>query len=207
MLATMRSLLLLAVLASTTAAQAPTRSFTSSLYLFGGLAGSALSGPDLDNTDAGAGWQLGAGFGLTPELSIVAGWTASMLESEAGDYSLQHFDVGARYTLARPHSRWVPFLDGSFTWRHFLREDAEFCGTSCVTGDFELRGTAGTLGGGVHYFTSPQVALTTSLRWSTGSFNELRFAGMSDTTIDAEGTSARFGLGVTWFPGARRAGR
>jgi hypothetical protein len=176
------------------------RSSTSKFFLTGGLNGSALKFDDSDVTESGSGATLGIGYGFSQRWAGFIEATGANIQSDDGDYTLAHFDIGARFHFANRARAWIPFLEGAFSGRAAMQEDVTICDVGCTTGDLTMSGTAMSFGGGVMFYPSPKLALTASLKWSVGEFSDVTFDNVTVSGFEADATSSRFGLGLVWFP-------
>lgn len=192
----MRFLLaVLALLLVAGAAEAQDQPNTSGLYLAGHLNGSALS-VDKESYESGGGIGLGIGWGVTTlehntVLFFLAG-DAARMETVGGEYNLAHGDLGIRFLF--PRGRWAPFITTSVTgWT------AEMVfPTDNITVD--VSGTGLTAGGGLNYFVSGPLALTSTVQWTFGRFNKASVNGTTVPMDEFTGRSARVNLGLAWFP-------
>jgi hypothetical protein len=175
-------------------AQSATRSSGSGFVAGLGFHGASIRVDEDDRErESGSGGQLQIGYGFTPRFALfLEGASASMTASgvDANDYVLIHADIGMRYSFTNPAKAWIPFVGVAATGRSMRDADE----------DFEVTGSAITIGAGIHYFFKPKWAFTTSLRVSAGEFDTARAGSFSLSGLELDATSTRFGLGVTWFP-------
>lgn len=167
-----------------------------------------------DVTENGGGLGVQLGYGFRNNLAIFADLTGTSMSPESDDdeaenYTLGHFDLGVRYHFASPTRALMPYVEGAFTGRAATQtgvfEDPDT--GEDIEAELELRGTAFTFGGGLQYFVSPRFALNGGLRFSIGSFDDVKLTvgdesiELSDLDIDA--TTTRLNLGFVWYPKAR----
>lgn len=190
--------------AQTTAASggAPS-SITSRLFLGVSLNGSSLQF-DEDGSEAESGSGLGfhLGWGFTPRFALFTDLAGASMNAEGAQYGLGHVDIGARYSFARPTTRWVPFLEAAFSGRAVVQEDVEVTDQNGnpYLADMALSGNGFTVGGGIQYYIAPTWALSTSLKWTRGEFSTVEFDNVAVEGLELDATSARFNLGLTWHP-------
>lgn len=167
---------------------------TSGFFLKPHLIGAAWTLDDLDvDAESGGGGGLGLGYGFSEQWAVfIEGSAATIDAPDGGDYTLAHFDIGARFTLGNASSKFKGILDAAFTGRS---AQFDIFGTKV-----ELNGTGITVGVGLNYFLSRSIALDTGLSWTFGSIDEIKVGAFTeDVSVDA--TSARFILGIAWFTG------
>lgn len=164
-----------------------------------GILGTAVTFEDSD-AESGGGLGLQVGYGFGRMLTLFASADASKIKFEDpdidGEYTLAHFDLGARLNFGGPMSSFVPYVEGAYTGRA-ATSTIDF--GSSGSGDIELTGTAFTVGGGLNYFVDPNLAFDFGIRWSSGDFDTVKFEGQ-DTGDTFEAKSLRLKIGATWFP-------
>jgi hypothetical protein len=170
------------------------------------LVGTSL---EAENNEARSGGGLGArvGYGFN---RIVTGFIqvdGSAIEIPedvnsqtgiAGDWTLSHAELGARFHFANSLRRWVPYLEVSAGARVVAIEDARVNGQDA--GKVDFNGGGFTLGGGLSAYVSPKFAFDVSLKWTGGEFNEVDLGGVALQDLEIEAKSVRFGLGFVWWP-------
>jgi opacity protein-like surface antigen len=173
------------------------RSNTSGLMIGLGLNGSAISGDDFSSeTESGGGLDLEFGWGFTPQFALVADLSGASIDSQdAGSYTLGHFDLAARYSFAKSSRALIPYLEAGVTGRAVSQDDAT------------LSGAGFSFGGGAQYFLAPSWSLGASLKWTAGKFTQAEVDGETIDDLDIQATSARFRMGVSWYPMLSRAGK
>jgi hypothetical protein len=176
-----------------------TKGFLLGLY----LNGSAFQADDIsDETYSGAGGALQVGFGFTHHLALVGEFAAASVEGEGEDADLAHFDAGLRYAFTGPTRRFAPFLEAGVAGVRISVDDVPLGdGTSA---DGSLSGMGLMIGGGFHYFPSPTWAVGASLKWAIGELDKASVENVSVSDLDIEAVTARFNLGITWYPMAGR---
>ncbi|MEW5915372.1 MAG: outer membrane beta-barrel protein [Gemmatimonadota bacterium] len=170
--------------------------------------GAALNGSTLtinegdleDDSESGGGLMIQLGFGFSPQFSIFLEGSAAAMQSDGESWVFSHGDLGIRYHFFSPGRKFVPFIDGAFTGWSGLQDDAQF---GAETGELEITGSGFTLGGGFLYYFTPRMALNTQLKYTAGEFNKVRFDNVTVEGFDADASSARLNIGLTWFLGAR----
>lgn len=196
---TVRTLALAIVLAGTVTAPAlAQRSNTDGLHLGIFLSGAAAEVEDTDETDSGAGISLHLGYGFSEAISLFARANAAAIQSEGfadDQYTLAHFDLGARYSIGSSAAALRPFVQGAFSGRAASFElDGE---------TLDVRGSGFTAGGGLEYFVNPTIAIEAGLAFTFGKFNEGRLDGGDWVELDDAEFSmntTRLDLGVSFHP-------
>ena len=74
-----------------------------------------------------------------------------------------HVDVGVRYNFANSLRRWVPFVEGAIGARAVQVDDARVNGDS--VGELNFSGGAFSLGGGVSFFATEELAIETLMKF------------------------------------------
>lgn len=167
------------------------------------LLGTSISVEDGD-AQSGGGLGVRAGYGVNRIVTVFLQIDGSQIDIEdsgadvAGNWQLAHADIGARFHFASTLRRWVPYLDASFGARTVSVSDAVIEGEN--QGKVSFTGPAFTAGGGISIFFKPTLAFDASLKWSTGSFDEVKVGSVSLRDLDIDATTARFGLGLMWWP-------
>jgi len=144
-------------------------------------------------TDNGGGAGLGIGYGFSRLFTLYLDVDGSLMNAEALDeYALAHADLGARFHFGPPRRPTIPYLNAALTgWA---------LGYETRVGTFSASGSGVTLGGGLLVFLSRVVAIDLGLGVTFGSFTSIKLGGISIDT-DEEATSARLGIGLTYFRG------
>ena len=179
------------------------RSRTTGLIVGAALSGSAFRSNDLSGeTERGGGAELRLGWGFTPSFAIVADAGGATMDGVGQEYTLGHFDLGARYSFANARRSVVPYLEAALTGRAMVEPDVEMVDQSgnSTTDDMVFSGFGYTLGGGVQYYIAPGWAIGADLRWTTGEFDTVQYGNVSVEGFEVDATSSRLSLGVTWYP-------
>ena len=115
-----------------------------------------------------------------------------------------HIDLGVRLHLANSRRRWVPYGDLAVT---FWPVSDVLKHRERTTTDFGGRATS-SLGGGLAIFLSETWALDVNFKGSRGGFKDVEVGNISGggtsehshTFLDIWAESARFTVGVSWWP-------
>lgn len=166
------------------------------------LLGTSISVEDSD-AQSGGGLALRAGYGVNRIVTVFLQVDGSQIDLEddagvSGSWQLAHADLGARFHFASTLRRWVPYLDVSFGARTVSVSDAIIDGEN--EGKVSFTGADFTAGGGISIFFKPTLAFDASLKWSTGTFDEVDVGSVTLRDLDIDAKSARFGVGLMWWP-------
>lgn len=182
------------------------RTNTTNLMLGLSLNGSAVRADDLNSsTESGAGLAAQIGWGFTKNFALVFDASAARIETVGGDFDLAHVDIGGRWHFVSASHGFVPFLEVGYSGRAAMENDvlmSDGAGNT-FTGDLSIIGSGISFGGGLQYFVGQKWALGGTFKWTAGEFTQVK---IDDLTIDGLGidaTSARFNMGLTWFPMGR----
>jgi opacity protein-like surface antigen len=173
------------------------RSNTAGFNLGVFLNGSGIQMDGSDVVEAGRGGSLHLGYGLNQTVSVFARANAASIATDGGgeDYTMAHFDLGARLSFGQPSSALRPFVQGAVNGRAVSADMNQ--------GTLQARGAGLSAGLGLEYFVNPTVAVEAGLSYSFGKFSEGRL-GDSDWVEfgdeSFEATSARFDLGLSFHP-------
>lgn len=193
----LRSIALLLLLCTTmTVSAQSTRGFSINLDLNG--TSWTVDDEGLDFSESGGGIGLGLGYGFSERISIHL--RADVANMDDGEYTLGHLDLGGTYLFGADKLR--PFAELSLSTRGANADLGQgfIPGEGFVDfGELELYGTAITIGGGVQYFLSNQFALTGRLSLSQGEFTDVELQGRT-AEIELDSRSARFNIGLRWYP-------
>jgi len=198
------------LVASSAFAQQPTerpaesKSTAERFFVGVGYEGNALKLDALTATESGSGFGLTVGYGFTPRWSLYTALSAASMDSAdgLGTYGLGHFDVGTRvHFLAGPH-RVVPFMQIGLAGQGVAVDVPTRFGTRRVTAN----GAGVSFGGGLNAHFNPKLAFTGHITWTAGALGNTKVDGTATTIpFSSTATSARVGVGLTWFPaGARK---
>jgi hypothetical protein len=155
-----------------------------------------------ENNGGGIGLRVGYGFNrrLTGFIAI-DGSTVDIPQSNsfvAGEWSMAHAEIGARFHFANSLRRWVPYLETSIGGRSVSIENARV--NNAAAGKVSFNGPAVSVGTGLSVFVSRTLALDSNLRWTGGTFTEIDQGTIALQNLDIEAASFRFGIGVVWWP-------
>ena len=189
------------LVAAPLAAQAPAHGSSSKGFLLGvHLTGTSLTIDDInDETANGGGGGIELGYGFTPRLALVAGFTGGTLEDEL---AFGNFDLGLRYAWTGATRRWVPSVELALAGRAIGQQDVLL--DDGEVHDVTFSGAGITVGGGIQYFTSPRWAIGAAFKWTGGEFDRVQVDNVSVDDLNIDATSTRINIGVTWYP---RGGR
>jgi len=184
----------LLVASSTLSAQ---KSASTGFFIGLGAEGNAIRGNESQSvTESGGGGSMTLGYGFGQHWSMYADASGANINADGGgSYSLGHADLGARVHFRAGPNIVVPFLQAGVAGRA-IAEDFQ---GSRITGS----GAGFSFGGGLNAHFSPKVALTGAVTWTTGSFTHFTEDGASFASPSFDATSARFQLGLLWFPRGR----
>ena len=182
------------------------RTNTSKLMLGLSFNGSALRSDDLNtSTESGAGVGGQLGWGFTRNFAIVLDASAARMESIGGNYDLAHVDISGRWHFVSSSHGFVPFVEVGYSGRGALQNDVlmvdEF--NNLYSGDLSILGGGVSFGGGLNYFLSQKWAFGGQFKWTTGSFTRVQIDNVTIDGVEIDATSARFNMGLTWFPMGR----
>jgi len=165
----------------------------------------SLAMENADTAESGLGLGFRFGWGVTKNVTLFAGIDSATIITEDptivdGEYGLMQANVGLIYNF-RPGRTMLPYLEGAMTgWRITSRVGSIDPAGNSVDGDVFTRGFAATLGAGLHYYFAPRLAANAALSVTTGHFGDLRVNDTRGHNTDFSATSARLGLGLTWYP-------
>jgi len=177
------------------------RSTTRGLNIGAHFQGASLTVEDGDPA-GGGGFGLRAGYGFNRSLTGYLEADGIVFDVEnpelQGEWTMAHFDLGARFHFANSLHRWVPFLDAALGGRAVSVQDATSDGDDVGTVSFS--GGAFSLGGGISFFTSEKLAIETVVKFTGGTFQQVDVGDLSVRNLDIEASSFRFKLGLSWWP-------
>jgi hypothetical protein len=168
------------------------RSNTTGLHLGVSLNGSAQRIEDYD-TESGGGLGLRIGYGFSPLVTVFLASEGAWMRDD--EYALGHGDLGVRFNLSNAENNLRPYVDAAFSSRVMLDDD------------YQVSGFGGTLGGGLQVFFSAPLALDLGLKWTYGQYKTVKDRQSGISISDSDGinaSSARFNLGISWYPMVRR---
>ncbi len=178
------------------------KSTTRGFMLGAHLSGASLTLENEDRNAAGGGGLL-VGYGLNRNITLLVQFDGAQFDEQStgdleGDWRMGHVDFGVRYSFANSLRSWVPYLQGAFGYRSVSVQDPIV--DNVQREEVEISGGGLTLGGGVDIYFAETFALDLQLLWTGGEFNTLRVDNVSATGFDVDATSARFNVGVAWWP-------
>jgi opacity protein-like surface antigen len=153
------------------------------------------------NSGSGLGIRVGYGFNRIVTGFLHADGARIEVpggEQIVGEWNLAHAELGARFHFANSLRRWVPYLETSIGARAVSVDNPRVDGQSVET--LRFNGNAFTVGGGVSTFVRKTLAVDVSLNFTGGRFTEVEVGDITARTLDVDASSARFGLGVIWWP-------
>lgn len=151
----------------------------------------------IDDSHAGGGIGVMVGYGFSPLVTLYVALNGSVIDSyELRDpYTLAHVDLGLLFNFVS-RSRAVPYLTGGVTFRQASFDDNP--------GEIDFNGGGITLGGGLKYYASPQLALDVGLVGTFGNFTEVDVGRTTFDIDEVDAASARLMLGLSFYPTRRR---
>jgi outer membrane protein with beta-barrel domain len=170
------------------------RSHSSGFFIGIGAEDAGLSYTSGGQADNGSGGAIIVGYGFDQRWALYGDAAdATMTAGDgSGTYSLSHVDLGARVHFRTGPNVVVPFLQFGLTGR----------AVSATVNGSNYTGTGGgvTFGAGLNAHFTPSFALSGSISWATGSFNDFRVDNYSLGNYSVDAMTARLHLGVIWFP-------
>jgi hypothetical protein len=164
--------------------------------------GSTLKIEDGDNNNAGGGglW-FGYGFNRTVQLFLQLDGTQFDVNNAAveGDWTMGHADLGVRFHFANSLRSWVPYLQVATTARVVSVQNGVINDVAQAD-DVSLVGAGITLGGGILFYFNQSFAADLQLAWTGGKFTRIEAGSVSYNDLDLDAQSARFNVGVSWWP-------
>ena len=194
------ALALLFVAQSAVAQQSTTRGFTIGLHTTGASLNPEGAGNDRE-TAGGGGIYLG--YGVNRRITIFAQGDGAKFDNLTtdnveGEWTMGHFDLGARFNFANSLRKWVPFLQAALGYRAVDVKNPVV--DSVARNEVSITGAGLTVGGGVDFYFNESWALDLQLLWTGGEFNTIRIDNVSVSGLDFDATSSRLNLGVSWWP-------
>lgn len=182
------------------AQESTTRGFTFGLHVTG--ASLEVEGANNDRESAGGG-GIRVGYGLNRNFTLFvradgAKFDDLTTDNVEGQWTMGHFDIGARYNFANSLRRWIPFVEAALGYRAVSVDNPVV--DNIPRNELSITGAGLTLGGGVDYYFSETWALDLQLLWTGGEFTTLRIDNVSTSGLAFDATSSRVTLGVAWWP-------
>lgn len=155
-----------------------------------------------DNKGGGFGARVGYGFNRIVTGFITLDGSAVEIPASnstiAGEWTLAHAEIGARFHFANSLRRWVPYLETAIGGRSVSIEEARV--NNQLAGKVSFNGPAVSFGTGLSVFVNPKWAFDAGLRWTGGTFTEVDLGSVALRNLDIEAASFRFGVGLVWWP-------
>ena len=199
-----RSFVVLAVLGLSTPLLAQTaRSKTTGLMIGAGLNGSSIKFENDDKADPGSGATLQVGYGFTKRFTGMIDLSGVVLDGDPGDgeVSLAQVFLGGRFHFLSDAARWRPFADVGIGARGLGEKNVPVCNPTCANHDFAFSGGSFMFGGGASFYATRKLAITGALNWGVGEFSDVTMDNVTVSGFQANATTARFNVGISWFPG------
>jgi len=170
--------------------EAPVASTTEGLFVGPHLSGGAISNGDTFN-GGGAGVKLGYGF--SPLFTLYAGFNFVRLDNDSPDVTsdLAHLDIGGQFNFRVGEAAFVPYVDAALSGVGIFDE---FQGQTLDT-----TGGGLSVGGGFKYFVQRNLAIDVGLQLGFMNLSEMS-SGSQSVDIDEDVSTARFNVGLSWFP-------
>jgi hypothetical protein len=184
-------------------AQAGPRSKTTGLMVGVGLNGSSIKFENDDEADSGSGATLQLGYGFTRRFTLMIDVSGVVLDGDPGEgeVSLAQVFLAGRFNFRSESARWRPFAEVGLGARGLGEDNVQICDPTCANHDFAFTGGAFMFGGGVSFYATRKFAITGALNWGVGEFSDARMDNVTVSGFEADATTARLNLGVSWFPG------
>jgi opacity protein-like surface antigen len=155
-----------------------------------------------ENNGGGLGLRVGYGFNrIVTGFITLDGSTVQIPSTNsfvAGDWTLAHAEVGARFHFANSLRRWVPYLETAIGARSVSIDNASV--NNSPAGKVSFNGPALSVGTGMSVFVTRKWAFDAGLRWTGGKFTEIDLGNAALRNLDIEAASFRLGVGVVWWP-------
>jgi hypothetical protein len=116
-----------------------------------------------------------------------------------GDWTMGHADLGVRFHFANSLRSWVPYLQVATTARVVSVQNGVINDVAQAD-DVSLVGAGITLGGGILFYFNQSFAADLQLAWTGGKFTRIEAGSVSYNDLDLDAQSARFNVGVSWWP-------
>jgi Outer membrane protein beta-barrel domain len=179
------------VAASPATVYAQEKSRSQGFFVGGSYEGNGVAIEDAESTESGSGFGVTFGYGFTRYFALYGQFSGASIESEDGDYSIGHFDIGTRVHFRAPVKTVVPFIQAGLSSRA-LHQDFD-------PDEVEASGYGLAVGGGINAHVNPAIAFTAGVAWSIGDVGDFKVNGTSVDTDSVGMTSARVHVGIIWF--------
>ena len=183
--------------ASARAQESTTRGFNVGLH----FQGSSLVVDDERSNAGGAGLWIGYGFNRTVQLFVQLDAAEFDVDdaSVEGTWTMGHGDLGVRFHFANSLRSWVPYLEAALTGRVVEVRDGAI-NDAAQSENISLIGGGLTIGGGLLVYFTETFGLDLQLAWTGGTFTDLEVGNVTVSNFDLEAQSARFNVGISWWP-------
>jgi hypothetical protein len=180
-----------------TAQESTTRGFMLGAH----LSGASLTPEDGDRSTAGGGGiYFGYGFNRTVQLFLqIDGAEFDVENAEVeGKWTMGHGDLGVRFHFANSLRSWVPYLQAALSARGVSVDNAVVAGNPET--DVGFYGGAFSIGGGIMFYFNETLAADLQLIGTGGRFTEVKIDNVTVSGLEIDATSARFNIGIAWWP-------
>ncbi len=186
--------------AGTLSAQSDNSGFMLNLHLLGNGVSGVGAEAEMEN---GGGLGVALGYGFNDRVALYLNVDGAQieydedLETDEDSYTAVTADLGVRMNFGNEGMKLRPYINAAFSGL-VLGEEGELAGEEIVS---TLSGGGLTVGGGLQYFFSQNLALDVGLQATQGAFTDVAVDD-EDEELD-EGiayTTSRIQLGVTWHP-------
>jgi len=168
------------------------------------LLGNGVSGVGADaEMENGGGLGVALGYGFNDRVALYLNVDGAQIEYDEDEeveddsYTAVTADLGVRMNFGNEGMKLRPYINAAFSGL-VLGEEGEIAGEEIVS---TISGGGLTVGGGLQYFFSRNLALDVGLQATQGAFTDIAVDD-EDEELD-EGiayTTSRVQLGVTWHP-------
>jgi opacity protein-like surface antigen len=181
-------------------AQSDNRGFMLNLHLLGNGVSTVGADAEMEN---GGGLGVALGYGFNDRVALYLNIDGAEIEydedveTDEDSYTAVTADIGARMNFGNEGMKLRPYINAAFSGL-VLGEEGDFAGEELTT---MISGGGLTVGGGLQYFFSQNLALDVGLQATQGAFTDIAVDD-EDEELD-EGiayTTSRIQLGVTWHP-------
>lgn len=168
------------------------------------LLGNGVSGVGTDaERENGGGLGLALGYGFNDRVALYLNVDAAEieydeeLETDEDSYTAIMADIGVRMNFGNEGMKLRPYINAAFSGLA-LGEEGEFAGEELTT---VISGGGLTVGGGLQYFFSQNLALDVGLQATQGAFTDIAVDDENEELDEGIAfSSSRIQLGVTWHP-------
>lgn len=139
-----------------------------------------------EDSEAGFGLGITADYGFSDLISIFLNVDGSDIDGA----TVGHLDLGARFHF-RAQEQLFPYAQVALTGVSVSDEEDDT--------EMTMSGGALTLGGGVHYFFNPKLALDVNLAYSAGQFTTIEVDDEEFDDFEIDMSSFRIKAGIMYF--------